>query len=138
MSHSSSYLKNQQSLQQLMEQAQISDLEQLSQLAGISRLQLFRLENGLIEKMQLDILLKIAATLKISLSNLIKIFSEEPIALETLQPDAQPEELASKILSLEREYQQLQQQLEQQKESLIEEFQLLNLGYYNGQQLRLL
>jgi molecular chaperone GrpE (heat shock protein) len=127
MNNSSSYPKNERSLQQLMQQVEISDLEQLSELAKISKLQLFRLQNGLIEKMQLDTLLKISAALKISLHELIEIFSEEPVAVETLRSEVQSEESANKIASLQQEYQTLLQQLEQQKESLIEEFQRSSL-----------
>jgi molecular chaperone GrpE (heat shock protein) len=126
MSHSS-YLKNERSLQQLMERVEISDLERLSELAGISKLQLFRLQNGLIEKMQLDTLLKISAALQISLDNLIKIFSEESVDLEALPVKPRSEESAGKIASLQQEYQTLQQQLERQKESLLEEFQRSSL-----------
>jgi molecular chaperone GrpE (heat shock protein) len=127
MNNSSSYLKNERNLQQLMQQVEISDLEQLSELAKISKLQLFRLQNGLIEKMQLDTLLKISAALKISLQELIEIFSEEPFDEDTLQSEVRSEESASKIASLQQEYQTLQQQLERQKESLIEEFQRSSL-----------
>jgi molecular chaperone GrpE (heat shock protein) len=127
MGHSPAYLKNQQSLKQLMQQVQISDLDRLSEVAGVSRLQFFRLQNGLVEKMQLDTLLKIAAALQISLNSLVNTFSEASLLPDSSQPEAKPDPTENKLESLQQEYQRLQQQLEQQRESLIAEFQQSSL-----------
>jgi molecular chaperone GrpE (heat shock protein) len=128
MSQSSSSLKNQQSLQHLMQQVQISDLEKLSQIAGISQLQLFRLQNGLIEKMQLDTLLKIATALQISLNQLVNTFSEKSLLPEDGRSEQPFDEIANKLASLQQEYQRLQQQIEEQRKTLSEEFQRSSLN----------
>ncbi|MGL5879741.1 MAG: helix-turn-helix domain-containing protein [Xenococcaceae cyanobacterium] len=127
MSQSASYLKNQQSLQQLMQQVQIPNLEKFSQSAGISQLQLFRLQNGLIEKMSLETLIKIATTLQISLDRLVNTFSDELSLPENASSQPTNNETTNKLTTLQQEYQRLQVQLEEQRIALSEEFQRSSL-----------
>ncbi|WP_107667964.1 helix-turn-helix transcriptional regulator [Cyanothece sp. BG0011] len=125
MNQSTTYVSNQQKLQQLMQQAEIANFEQLSQLSGVSQWQLNRLLTGLLPKLPITDLLKLSQVLKISLEQLLLQFE----TTESLSADW---EIASQgisvnvdshVPSLQQEYKQLQQQLEQQKEQLEKEFQ---------------
>lgn len=100
-------------LQRLMQQAGLSGDRELSQKAGVSEIQLSRLRRGLALQTRADILLKISQALQISLTEL----------LATLAPDYVELEKAP-LTALEQEYQRLQASIEQQRESLMEEFQL--------------
>ncbi|AFZ37900.1 transcriptional regulator, XRE family [Stanieria cyanosphaera PCC 7437] len=111
------YQKNHELLQHLMTQANIADVEELSRLSGVSIWQLNRLQYGLITKMQLETLLKIATTLKLPLNKLIETFVEQSNLTDVL---AQPE---PDLVNLQQEYQKLQQQLSRQQELLYQEFQ---------------
>lgn len=103
-------------LESLMQQAGISDLEELSRKAGVSSLQLLRLRRGLALQTRVEILLKISRGLNISLSELLATFAPETITDTGTQETASLEEL-------QQEYQRLQSQLEQQRMTLIQEFQ---------------
>lgn len=118
-----SYLKNSQLLQQLMQQVGIEDLDQLSSISGVSLWQLMRLQHGLIEKMQLETLLKISKALQVSLSKLVETFTND----SRLSGNQKPEEESATLTSLKQEYQRLQQQMDQQRESLRENFQQASL-----------
>ncbi len=111
------YQKNYELLQQLMTQANIADVEELSRLSGVSLWQLTRLRYGLIAKMQLETVLKIAATLQIPVNKLIETFVEQSNLINLI---AHPEQ---ESVDLQQEYQKLQQQLKQQQEFLYQEFQ---------------
>ncbi|BAU64288.1 transcriptional regulator, XRE family [Stanieria sp. NIES-3757] len=111
------YQKNHELLQHLMTQANIVDVEELSRLSGVSIWQLTRLQYGLITKMQLETLLKIAATLQLPLDKLIKTFVEQSNSIDVVTQSEQD------LVNLQQEYQKLQQQLKQQQELLYQEFQ---------------
>lgn len=98
-------------LQRLMQQAGFSSLKALSEKAGVSQLQLIRLRRGLAVQTRVDILLKISSALGISLTELLAAFSDVAPAPA---PDA----------ALQQECRRLQAQLEQQRESLLQEFVL--------------
>ncbi|MBE9164681.1 helix-turn-helix domain-containing protein [Microcoleus sp. S36b_A3] len=100
-------------LQRLMQEAGLSSDRELSQKAGVPEIQLSRLRRGLAFKTRADILLKISQALEISLNELLATFAPELVELEPAPPSA-----------LEREYQRLQATIEQQRESLLQEFQL--------------
>ena len=103
-------------LQRLMQQAGMSSDRELSQKAGVPEIHLSRLRRGLALKTRADILLKISQGLNISLTQL----------LATLAPDfVEPEEAVP--TALEQEYQRLQASIEQQRASLMQEFQLSSL-----------
>lgn len=96
-----------------MQKAGISSLKELSQKAGVSELQLIRLRRGLALQMQVDILLKISQALGITLTELLANFAPESV--QKLEPTSTP--------AVAQEYQRLQAELEQQRQSLMQEFQ---------------
>ncbi|MCU0517161.1 MAG: helix-turn-helix domain-containing protein [Oscillatoria sp. Prado101] len=98
-------------LQRLMQQAGFSSLKALSKKAGVPELQLIRLRRGLAVRTRVDILLKISSALGISLTELLAAFSD-------LAP------APSEDAALLQECRRLQAQLEQQRESLLQEFVL--------------
>ncbi|MBE9095714.1 helix-turn-helix domain-containing protein [Tychonema sp. LEGE 07203] len=104
-------------LQRLMQQAGFSSDRELSQKAGVPEIQLSRLRRGLALKTRADILLKISQALQISLTELLATLA--PDFVEELEPAAPS--------ALEQEYQRLQATVEQQRESLMQEFQLSSL-----------
>lgn len=98
-------------LQELMQRAGVSSMEELSQIAGVSPLQIIRLRRGLALQTPVSILLKISQGLKISLSELLAVFAPGSVPSETpIQGDLEPE------------YQRLQTQMEQQRSTLLEEW----------------
>lgn len=111
------YQKNNELLQSLMNQVSIANVEELSELACVSLLQLTRLRYGLILKMQLETILRIANTLRLPVNKLIDTFSSRPNLNELV---SQPTENS---IGLQQEYQKLQQQLKQQQEILYQQFQ---------------
>ncbi|MDF5712043.1 MAG: nucleotide exchange factor GrpE [Nostoc sp. S4] len=109
-----------QKLQNLMQQVGISSFKALSRTAGVSEHQLLRLRQGKLEQMRLDVLLKLSPVLQMSLSELIGTFS----SVELLQDRAaDTQELLQEIANLKIEYARLQLQLEQQRETLLQELQ---------------
>jgi transcriptional regulator with XRE-family HTH domain len=99
-------------LHRLMEQAGLSSVSELSHKAGVSERQLIRLRRGLALKTPVDILLKISQGLNISLEELLATFA--PTAVSNTQKS---------VSGIEQEYQHLQAQMEQQRETLMEAFQ---------------
>jgi molecular chaperone GrpE (heat shock protein) len=114
------YKKNSQSLLQLMEQAGISSIEELSQVSGIAQLQLIRVQRGLLPKMPLEIAIKLSQVLQIPLERLLVLFCNDVFVANAPQSDAKAD-------ALKQEYQRLQQQLEQQQETLTRAFQQSSL-----------
>ena len=119
----SAYDQNRQRLQLLMQQAGISSLKELSRLSGISQWQLSRVEHGLLPKMNVETLLKLADALQVAPSQLLTLFCPA----STLPSVPKQEEESAAIASLKQEYQRLQQQMEQQRAVLREEFQQSSL-----------
>ena len=114
----SCYYPNNQLLRRLMAQVQISSLDELSRLSGISPWQLSRLEQGLLPKMDIETIVKLAQTLDISLGRLLALFLPE-----SLLPHLQLEkETSVELASLRAEYQRLEQRLGEQRETLQQEF----------------
>ncbi len=114
---------NKKLLQDLMQQANLSDINELSQVAKVSRLQLIRIQQGLILNISLGAIASIAKALNISIDSLIQTFveqsrvnSESPIPLNQ---DA--------LAACQQEYQKLQQEMTQQRETLATEFQQASL-----------
>lgn len=104
-------------LQNLMQKVGISNCKELSQKAGVSELQLIRLRRGLALQMRVDILLKISQALEITVTELLANFA--PKSVEKLE--------ATTRSTLQQEYQLLQTKLEEQKQSLMQEFQQSSL-----------
>jgi DNA-binding Xre family transcriptional regulator len=103
-------------LQQLMQQVGISSFNELSKQAGVSKRQLKHLRLGEVSQMRVETLVKISSLLQVSVIELLKTFSEVEIAEET---DTQT--------AWKQEYERLQEQLRQQRESLMQEFQQTSL-----------
>ncbi|MEB3884933.1 helix-turn-helix domain-containing protein [Lyngbya sp. CCY1209] len=101
-------------LQRLMQQAGFSSLRELSRASGVGELQFFRLCQGLALQTRVEILIKIAAALQISLAELLAAFTPDGGELAP-QADSSQE--------LRREYRRVQAELEQLRESLAAEFQ---------------
>ncbi len=103
-------------LEDLMQEVGISSLEELSKKAGVSELQLWRLQQGLVLQTRVDILLKVSAALQITLNKLLNSLTSVP----DLKDEAELELLSVKLA---QEYSRLQEQMVQQKVSLQQEFQ---------------
>ncbi|CCQ59376.1 MULTISPECIES: helix-turn-helix domain-containing protein [Crocosphaera] len=130
MNQSSTYVSNQQKLQQLMQQAEIANFEELSQVSGVSQWQLNRLLTGLLPKLSIIDILKLSKVLNISLEGLLLEF-------ETAQPLREDWKITNQenfgdvntdTESLQKEYKQLQQKLDQQQETSHKEFQSASIA----------
>jgi molecular chaperone GrpE (heat shock protein) len=104
-------------LQRLMQQAGFSSLRALSQASGVSELDLIRLRRGLALQTRADTLVKISQALEISITELLATFAPGSVEL--------PQESGSAAIAEEiaQEYDRLQTQMQQQRETLIQEFQ---------------
>ena len=111
-------------LQRLMQQAGISSDRELSQKAGVPEIQVIRLRRGLALKTRADILLKISQALQISLTELLATLAPDFVELEKAPPTALEK---TPPTALEQEYQRLQAAIAQQRESLMQEFQLASV-----------
>jgi hypothetical protein len=95
-----------------MQRAGVSSLEELSQNAGVSPLQIIRLRRGLALQTPVGVLLKISQGLKISLTELLSVFA----------PGSVPSEEKNSGGNLEQEYQRLETQMSEQRSVLLEEW----------------
>lgn len=102
-------------LQQLMLPVGVTSFKALSRTAGVSERQLKRLRQGQVSQLRLETLLKLADTLQVSVNELLMTFGVKQ--RET--------ELDASVLK--QEYQRLQEKLEQQRQSLMAEFQQSSL-----------
>ena len=118
------YQNNSELLQKLMQQVSILHLSELSDISGVSQWQLRRLQHGLIQKMDIETVLKISEALQIPINKLLSIFLPESIVPRMLKEEDLQEET---LTYLKQEYQRLQQQMEQQREILQQEFQQSSL-----------
>jgi molecular chaperone GrpE (heat shock protein) len=114
---SNQQINNTLKLQELMQRVGINNFKQLYQLTGTSAHTISKLRSSELGTLRWQTLVKISSVLQITISELIEIFGDKSSlgsshqALETLQ----------------REYQHLQQQLQQQRETLQAEFQFQSL-----------
>ncbi|PSB55274.1 helix-turn-helix domain-containing protein [Chamaesiphon polymorphus] len=104
-------------LQELMHKVGISSFKKLYQLTKTSDRTIRKLRSGELGTLQWQTLINISNTLQISIDELINIFGKQ------LSSNADRQKLAS----LQQEYQHLQQQLQQQRETLQAEFQYQSL-----------
>lgn len=102
-------------LQEMMQRAGVSSFKALSRQAGVSQWQVRQLRGGKILEMRLEKLVKICQVLQVPVSELLGVFGIG----ETEKGESQA--------SLEEEWRRLQTQLQQQRESLTEEFQQQSL-----------
>ena len=107
------------SLQALMQRVGIVNFKTLAIAAGVSQRQIRRLRQGEIEQMRVDTVLKLAQVLQVPINVLARTFSNLDLAL--------PQTEDKTIDTLKQEYQRLQTQIEQQKQTLLQEFQLSSL-----------
>ncbi|MGL5794308.1 MAG: helix-turn-helix domain-containing protein, partial [Waterburya sp.] len=118
-----SYETNKQLLQDLMQQVNISSIDELSRVAQVARLQLIRIQRGLILNLSLGAIARIAQALNISIDNLVETFVEQSaVNLESKLPEAN-----DALAACQQEYQKLQQEMLQQQEFLEAEFQKTSL-----------
>lgn len=113
-----------ESLQRVMQQANISSQRALAEKANVSRWQIQQLRQGNIETMRLSVLKKLAVALDCSLSDLLQIF-----ALEQPEQTMQPAEKDNRddATLLRQEYVRLEKRLEQQRSHLQQQFQVDSL-----------
>ena len=116
------YEINKKLLQDLMQQVGILDIDELSSVAGIARLQLIRIQRGLIHNISLGAIVKIARTLNLSVDDLITTFTGQ-----TTQTSESLSQESDALAACRSEYQKLQQQISQQKETDEAEFQKASL-----------
>lgn len=105
-------------LQQLLKKANLSNIQELSDKTGVSELQILRLQNGLLFKINLETLIKIALGLNISLNELISSFSNDQ--------DFTPAIPKNESLILQ-EYENLQEKYTKQEKQLTKQFQRSSL-----------
>ena len=111
-------------LADLMQKAGIATLDELSQISGLSSWQLARIQYGLLSKMSVENLLKLATALKLSPE---KVLAQLCPGLDYLPTEIEPNpniaDRSAEIERLQSEYQRLQQKFDQQRETLVQEFQ---------------
>ena len=115
------YEINKKLLQDLMQQVGISDIDELGAVTGVARLQLIRIQRGLIKNISVGAIAKIARTLNLSIDDLITTFTGQ--TTQTSESSQESDALAA----CRSEYQKLQQQMSQQRETLEAEFQKASL-----------
>jgi DNA-binding Xre family transcriptional regulator len=101
-------------LQSLMQQVGINSFRELYRSTGISAHIFNKLRSGNLDTLRWESIVKISQTFQISTSEFIKIFGESQTGSQSIE-------------ILNQEYQQLQQQFQQQRETLRAEFQLESL-----------
>lgn len=111
---------NKERLQNLMHQAGITDINELSQVAKVARLQLMRIQQGLILNVSLGAIAQIAQALNVSVDSLLKTFVEQHQV--GIQPATSSEDRDA-LSACRQEYQKLQQEMTQLQQALQVEFQ---------------
>lgn len=119
----SEYEQNRVILSSLMAQVAISSLEELSKVAGVPELQIRRLQYGLIGKMSVETIIKLAATFQLSVEELIAKFSKLIPSSEEVETSASVSTQSESPQFWQQEYQQLEQEMAQQAEMLNSQFQ---------------
>ncbi len=107
-------------LQALMQRVGIASFKALANAAGVSQRQIMRLRHGELEQMRVDTILKLAQVLRMPVDSFIATFSFQATAV---LPQADDKAIAT----LKQECQRLQSKLEQQRQTLLQEFQLSSL-----------
>ncbi len=118
-----------QLLQQLMQRLGFSSYKQLCRSAGVSEKQLRRLRVGEASQLRGETLLKLSQALQVSVSELLTRFSS--LGVDSCVPPVDTSQVekgeAASLATLRQEYQRLQQELEKQRETLMQEFQQSSL-----------
>lgn len=114
-------------LAELMQQADIANLDDLREISGLSGWQLSRIQYGLLPKMSVEALVKLAQALKLSPESVLSYFHPDLLphteAQENDRDRVLEKDQSQQIEQLQTEYQRLQQQLAEQQERLKQEFQ---------------
>lgn len=108
----------QESLQRMMQQANISSQRALADKANVSRWQVQQLRQGNIHKMRLSVLKKLATALDCSLFDLLQMFDSRQSKFPANITETNTAEVA-----LRQEYARLEKRLEQQHQALLSQFQ---------------
>jgi molecular chaperone GrpE (heat shock protein) len=122
-----------QKLQHLMQCVGISSFKSLSAAAGVSERQILQLRRGKLKQMRLEVLLKLAKVLQLSLSELAANFSDASSDYQVLNLTVDTRNLTQSLntgidlvqehTNLKGEYERIVLMLEQQQELLQQEFQ---------------
>jgi transcriptional regulator with XRE-family HTH domain len=116
---------NKERLHNLMKQVGIADLNELSQVAKVARLQLIRIQQGLILNLSLGAIARIAQALNVSVDSLLQTFVEQPqVSSEQAVTSSQQDDA---LIACRQEYQKLQQEMTQLQQALLVEFQQASL-----------
>jgi transcriptional regulator with XRE-family HTH domain len=116
---------NKERLHNLMQQVGIADLNELSQVAKVARLQLIRIQQGLILNLSLGAIARIAQALNVSVDSLLQTFVEQPQVSSDQTVTSSQEDDA--LIACRQEYQKLQQEMTQLQQTLLVEFQQASL-----------
>jgi len=100
-------------LQRLMQLAGVSSFKALSRKAGVSERQVMRLRRGEVMQMLLENILKLSQALQVPVSELLATFGSGQINWTTGSPETSP--------ALQQEYERLLEQMEEQRQSLMQE-----------------
>jgi molecular chaperone GrpE (heat shock protein)/DNA-binding Xre family transcriptional regulator len=122
-----------QKLQNLMQCVGISSFKSLSAAAGVSERQILQLRRGKLKQMRVEVLLKLAKVLQLSLSELAANFSDASSDYQVLNLTVDSRNLTQGIntdidlvqenTNLKGEYERIVLMLQQQQELLQQEFQ---------------
>jgi transcriptional regulator with XRE-family HTH domain len=116
---------NKERLHNLMQQVGIADLNELSQVAKVARLQLIRIQQGLILNLSLGAIARIAQALNVSVDSLLQTFVEQPqVSSDQAVTSSQQDDA---LIACRQEYQKLQQEMTQLQQALLVEFQQASL-----------
>ena len=123
--NSDSSQTNKERLHNLMQQVGIADLNELSQVAKVARLQLIRIQQGLILNLSLGAIARIAKALNISIDSLLQTFVEQrQVSSDRGRTSSQQSDA---LIACRQEYQKLQQEMTQLQQTLLVEFQQASL-----------
>ncbi|MBD2567526.1 nucleotide exchange factor GrpE [Anabaena lutea] len=120
-------------LQNLMQLVGIPSFKSLSLAANVSERQILSLRRGKLKQMRVEVLLKLANSLQLSLSEFIATFSDGSSEYQVLSSTVNTQhpntekKLLQEIADLKREYERIVLTLEQQRELLQQEFQQSSL-----------
>ncbi|MDX2099399.1 MAG: helix-turn-helix domain-containing protein [Leptolyngbyaceae cyanobacterium bins.59] len=108
-------------LRQRMQQTGIASFKALAKQAGVSEWQITQFRSGKGLQMRLEILIRISQALQISLTELLTLIPNVPLGQSAPPQSVSPPQ--PDLAQLQQEYQFLQVQMAQQRETLQQEFQ---------------
>jgi molecular chaperone GrpE (heat shock protein) len=121
-------------LRSLMQQVGLASFKELGRVSQVSDWQIEQLRQGKADQMRVGVLVRLSHALQVPLNALLEQFSELPASPSAPaksqfppQPAEQQAALEIETSHLEQEYQRLQMQLAQQRETLYQEFQQTSL-----------